>query len=61
MQKSNNNVKSKLYYSVKELAELLLVSKSFIYCKIETKEFPCRRLGRRILIPADFVEQYITI
>ena len=46
----------KLFYSVKELAELLLVSKSFIYCKVESKEFPSRRVGKRILIPATFIE-----
>ena len=63
----NNNDKStekpvktrKLFYSVKELAELLLVSKSFIYCKVEAKEFPCKRVGRRVLIPASFVEKYL--
>lgn len=49
----------KLFYSVKELAELLLVSKSFIYCKVERKEFPSRRVGKRILIPATFVKQYL--
>ena len=49
----------KLYYSVKEFAELLLVSKSFIYCKVEAKEFPCKRVGRRVLIPASFVEKYL--
>ena len=49
----------KIFYSVKELAELLMVSKSCIYCKIEAKEFPCKRVGRRVLIPASFVEAYI--
>lgn len=49
----------KLYYSVKELAELLLVSKSFIYCKVESKEFPSKRLGRRVLIPATFVTKLL--
>ena len=51
--------KRKVFYSVKELAELLMVSKSCIYCKIEAKEFPCKRVGRRVLIPASFVEAYI--
>ncbi len=65
MQSNNNKVAEKaakprkLFYSVKELAELLLVSKSFIYCKVESKEYPCRRIGKRILIPASFVEHHL--
>ena len=54
-----NKEKTKLFYSVKELAEILMVSKSFIYCKIEAKEFPSKRLGRRVLIPATFVTKLL--
>lgn len=56
---SKNKEKRKLFYSVKELAELLMVSKSSIYTRIESQEFPCKRIGRRVLIPASFVEAYI--
>ena len=54
-----NKEKTKLFYSVKELAEILMVSKSCIYCKIEAKEFPSKRVGRRVLVPAEFVRAYI--
>ena len=54
-----NKEKTKLFYSVKELAEILMVSKSFIYCKIEAKEFPAKRLGRRVIIPATFVTKLL--
>lgn len=56
-----NKEKTKLFYSVKELAEILMVSKSFIYCKIEAKEFPSKRLGRRVLIPATFVTKLLAV
>ncbi|MBQ1856010.1 MAG: helix-turn-helix domain-containing protein [Anaerovibrio sp.] len=49
----------KFFYSVKEFAKILEVSSSSIYTRIESKEFPCKRVGRRVLIPAKFVEDYI--
>ena len=47
----------KRFYSVKELADILGVSKSLIYEKVCRNELPCKRVGKRILIPYDFVEQ----
>ena len=49
----------KFFYTVKEFAKILEVSSSCIYTRIESKEFPCKRVGRRVLIPAKFVEDYI--
>lgn len=46
----------KTFWSVKELAELLGVSKALIYDQVYQKEIPCRRIGRRILIPAIYVK-----
>ena len=48
---------AKKFYSVKELSELLGVSKALIYERIEKKVFPAKRIGARILIPHDFVEK----
>lgn len=45
----------KKFWSIKELAELLGVSKSLLYAKAYRKELPYKRIGRRILIPADYV------
>ena len=47
----------KNFYSVKELSEILGVSRSLIYAKVEAGVLPCKRLGKRILIPYDFVER----
>lgn len=47
----------KRFYSVKELADILGVSKSLIYERVYKDELPCKRVGKRILIPYDFVEQ----
>ena len=49
----------KNFYSVKEVAELLCVSKSLIYDKVYKKEIPVKRIGRRILIPASYVEEML--
>lgn len=48
----------KKFYSIKEVAELLAVSKSSLYEKVSQKLIPCKKLGRRILIPANFVEEF---
>lgn len=47
----------KKFFSVKEVAEILGVSRSLIYAKVCNGEIPSRRIGRRILIPASYVEE----
>ena len=49
----------KKLYSVKELAELHYVSKSLIYDKFYKKEISVKRVGRRILILASYVEELL--
>ncbi len=49
--------KQKRFLSVKEIAALLGVSKSLIYDKVYREQIPCRRMGRRILIPSTFVDK----
>ncbi len=49
----------KKFFSVKEVAELLGVSKSLVYSKICNGQIPSRRIGRRILIPASYVEEIL--
>ncbi len=57
----NEEGQRKKFWSVKELAEYLGVSKSLIYARVELDEIPCRRLGARILIPASFVDELMAI
>ena len=47
---------AKHFWTVKELAEYLNVSRSLVYDRVYREEIPCRRLGARILIPASFVD-----
>ena len=47
------------FYNVKELAQLLGVSKSLIYDLIYKEKIPAMRIGRRILIPPAYVEQLV--
>ena len=46
----------KKYYSVKEVAEILGVSKSFVYSAVHKGEIPHKRILGRILIPVTFIE-----
>ena len=45
----------KKFYSVKEVAAILGVSKSLIYAGVQQGKIPHRRIMGRILIPASFV------
>ena len=47
---------SKKFYSVKEVADILGVSKSLIYAGVQQGKIPHRRVMGRILIPASFIE-----
>lgn len=49
----------KFFYTVKELAGILQVSASCIYTRIEAGDWPCKRVGRRVLIPSSFVDRFI--
>lgn len=46
----------KKFWSIKELAEWLGVSKSLLYERVYREEIPYKRIGRRILIPASYVD-----
>lgn len=59
VQTNDGAVKKKIFYTVAEFAEILMVSKSCIYSRIESQVFPSKRVGRRVLIPAAFVRAYI--
>ena len=52
-------ISMKKFFSVKEVAELLGVSRSLIYDKVCRGTIPSRRVGRRILIPATYVEEIL--
>lgn len=49
----------KMTYTVKEAAELLGVSKSFMYKMIQNNEIPVLKLGKRIIIPKTKFQQFI--
>mgnify|MGYP002513569240 CR=1 FL=1 len=52
MQKAN-----KLFYSIKELCEILPLSRSALYAAVVKGTIPCKRIGNRILIPASYVNE----
>ncbi len=43
------------YYTVKEAAHILKISADTIFHRTKAGTFPCRKIGRRVLIPASFV------
>ena len=51
------NSAQKRFYNVRELADILGVSRGLIYDNIYRHKIPCKRIGRRILIPYDYVER----
>lgn len=49
----------KLVYSIREAAEVLGVSKSYLYLLVKQKEIPSLQLGKRRVIPKTYLEQWI--
>ena len=49
----------KKFWSVKELAIYLGVSRSLLYAKVDAHDISCKRIGARILIPSSFVEKML--
>lgn len=54
-----NYEKEPLVYSIKELAEILKVSKSNVYQLAKSEEFPIIREGRRIFVPINDLKEWI--
>lgn len=57
-----NEIKNeKRFYTVTDLYAALggIVTRSKIYKMIDTGEIPVRRIGKKIVIPADWVNAYI--
>lgn len=47
----------KLFYSIKELATMLPISRSTLYSAVYNGKIPSKRIGNRILIPVSYVEE----
>jgi excisionase family DNA binding protein len=50
----------KQFYTVRQTAEILSVSYQTVFRKVTDKEFPSMRLGRKILVPATFIDSMVT-
>jgi excisionase family DNA binding protein len=48
-----------VFYTVKELAELLKVNPMTVYRLVKRKELGCHRIGRAIRFHRDEVERYL--
>ena len=48
---------NKNYFSVKEIADLFGVSAGLIYAQVKRGDIPSLKIGRRILIPTEFIEK----
>ena len=49
----------KKYYTIKETADMINISRQKLYQMIQQKEFPYLKIGSRILIPIDQLEKYL--
>lgn len=47
----------KLFYSIKELATMLPISRSTLYSAVCNGKIPSKRIGSRILIPVSYLEE----
>jgi excisionase family DNA binding protein len=50
----------KLALSVPEVAELLGISRAFAYELIARRELPAVRLGRRLVVPRQLIEAFLS-
>lgn len=50
----------KIAYSVKEVAQMLGVSKSYMYRLVNEKKFPVLEVGGRKVIPKSYLETWIS-
>jgi excisionase family DNA binding protein len=48
------------FYTVAQTAETLNVAKLTVYRRTTTGEIPSTRMGRKVLIPAAFIENLVT-
>ena len=53
-------IMSAQFLTIRQTAEALNVSYMMVFRKISEKEFPSIRLGRKILVPATFIDNLIT-
>ena len=51
---------SSQFYSIRQTAEVLNVSYQTVFRKISEKEIPSIRMGKKVLVPAAFIESLIT-
>lgn len=49
----------KLAYSPLEAAQVIGISRSKIYGLLKTDSFPCKRIGGRIVIPAESLKRWL--
>lgn len=54
-----NYEKENLGYSIKELSEILKISKSNAYQLAKNEDFPKIKIGKRIFIPAENLKEWI--
>lgn len=55
----NQNISNKLAYSPTEAAQAIGVSRTKMYDLLKTDGFPSRRIGGRIVIPADALKRWL--
>lgn len=50
----------KLLYTIKEMLEIIPMSKAGIYAAVKKGRIPSKSVGRRVFIPASFVDELLT-
>lgn len=55
----DTNKKEPIVYSIGDLTEILKISRSMAYQIARNKDFPKVKIGKRILIPADGLKEWL--
>ncbi len=50
----------KRFYDIAELIKIIPLSRSGLYAAVKKGLIPCQRIGHRILIPCDFVDNLVS-
>ncbi len=56
-----NDVLTQPFYTVAEIIEKTGLSQAFVYKSVSTGEIPSRKLGGKILIPAEWLKEMSAI
>ena len=56
---TQNDLENKQFYNVKEIQQIMGISRASAYVLVKSKDFPTIRVGARILVPAEQFKKWV--